>query len=186
MRLGVPGFVVLVALLAGCGGVTLPTRAMSASQALTGAPELMDFESPSTRQELFREVARASQLQASNAGGLVLFPVLRDGEITAAPGFDARADLLQTPDAGSRLTLSFDGRGQRWSEERRESLQGLSEREVVELVSRTLLAHWGIAPEGPVEVERAVGAPYAAAYMDGMLRVNPAFLYMAAAPASPQ
>jgi hypothetical protein len=32
-----------------------------------------------------------------------------------------------------------------------------------------------------VRVDRALGAPYAAAYVDGVMRVNPAFLYLAAA-----
>ena len=32
-----------------------------------------------------------------------------------------------------------------------------------------------------LRVERAVGAPYAVAFADGVLRVNPSFLYMAAA-----
>ncbi|MGZ3457343.1 MAG: hypothetical protein ACXU86_02440, partial [Archangium sp.] len=105
------------------------------------------------------------------------------GELVAAPGIEGRADLLQSPDAGAALQLSFDGRaGERWQEDRRESLQGLSEREAAELVARTLLAHWRINPTGVVQVDRASGAPYAAAYVDGILRINPAFLYMAAAP----
>ena len=37
----------------------------------------------------------------------------------------------------------------------------------------------------PIVVERAAGAPWAAAYIDGILRVNPSFVYMAAAPAAP-
>jgi hypothetical protein len=32
-----------------------------------------------------------------------------------------------------------------------------------------------------VQVDKASGAPYAVAYVDGILRINPAFLYMAAA-----
>ena len=37
------------------------------------------------------------------------------------------------------------------------------------------------SPRGSVRVERASGVPYAAAYVDGVLRINPAFLYLAAA-----
>ena len=77
--------------------------------------------------------------------------------------------------------LVFDARGERWPEDRREGLQGLSEREAAELVARTLLTHWGVRPEGTVQVDRASGAPYAVAYVDGILRINPAFLYLAAA-----
>jgi hypothetical protein len=157
---------------------------LGARQALTSPPELLEFESPSTRLELYREVARISETEAGQAAqALVLFPISQNGELVAAPGFEARTDLLQTPaDAGARLRLSFDGRaGERWSEDRRESLQGLSEREAAELVARTLLARWRISPSGVVQVDKASGAPYAVAYVDGILRINPAFLYMAAA-----
>ena len=65
------------------------------------------------------------------------------------------------------------------------SFQGLSEREASELVARSLLFTWGVRPDGPVKVVRAAGAPYAAAYLDGVLRLNPAFVYMASAPSTP-
>jgi hypothetical protein len=155
-----------------------------ARQALTTAPEMLEFESPATRLELFREVARISETEAGQAAqALVLFPISQEGELIAAPGFESRLDLFQSPDAGAPLQLGFEGRaGERWPEDRREGLQGLSEREAAELVARTLLAHWGIEPSsGAVQVERAAGAPYAVAYVDGILRINPAFLYMAAA-----
>jgi hypothetical protein len=116
------------------------------------------------------------------AQALVLFPISQNGELVAAPGFEARMDLLQAPDAGGVLQLTFDGRtGERWPEERRDSLQGLSEREAAELVARTLMTLWGIPQLGPVQVDRVSGAPYAVAYVDGILRINPAFLYLAAA-----
>jgi hypothetical protein len=136
------------------------------------------------RLELFREVARQSETEAGQAAqALVLFPMTTaDGELVAAPGFEGRLDLLQSPDAGSSLQLVFDGRtGERWPDDRRESLQGLSEREAAELVARTLLSHWQVQPAGVVQVDRASGAPYAVAYVDGILRINPAFLYLAAA-----
>lgn len=175
-------------LLAACGGTATPAPRITASQALTGTAELLEFEAPTTRQDLFREVARTSQLQASRpSAGLVLFPIIHNGDAIAAPGFDARVDLLQAPDAGEPLQLAFD-RGERWSEDRRDSLQGLSEREAVELVARTLLSHWGIRPEAnlaTIQVERWTGAPYAAAYVNGVLRVNPSFVYLAAASVGP-
>lgn len=162
----------------------MPARAtMSARQALTNPPEFLEFESPATRLELFREVARQSVVEAGQAAqALVLFPISQQGELLAARGFDTKMDLFQSPDAGGGIQLVFDARaGERWPEDRREGLQGLSEREAAELVARTLLAHWGIHPEGAVQVDRASGAPYAVAYVDGILRVNPAFLYLAAA-----
>ncbi len=184
MRRWVAGLLLSLVTLTGCGVGGAPVRAsLGARQVLTSAPELLEFETPSSRLELYREVARISETEAGQAAqALVLFPITQNGELVAAPGFEARADLLQSPDAGARLELSFDGRaGERWPEDRRESLQGLSEREAAELVARTLLSHWKIAPSGVVQVDRASGAPYAVAYVDGILRINPAFLYMAAA-----
>ena len=175
-----PCLLPLLALLA-CGGEAMTSRAPSAPQVLTGSPELVELENASTRQELFREVSRASLSQAGKATGAVLFPIVRNGQLIAAPGFEARADLLQSPDAGEGLQLAFEGQAADWSVDRRESLQGLSEREAAELVARTLLARWNLHPTGAVQVARAPGAPYAAAYMDGILRVNPAFLYLATA-----
>jgi hypothetical protein len=175
----------LVTALTACGGAGVPARASSPTirQALTSSPELVEFETVAARLELFREIARQSEAEAGQAAqALVLFPITQDGELVAAPGFESRLDLLQAPDAGSSLELVFDARGgEHWPEERRESLQGLSEREAAELVARTLLAHWSIEPTGPVQVDRASGAPYAVAYVDGILRINPAFLYLAAA-----
>ena len=184
MRRWVAGLLISLVTLTGCGVGGAPVRAtLSARQALTSAPELLEFETSSTRQELYREVARISEQEAGQAAQApVLFPLSRGGELVAAPGFESRTDLLQSPDAGAPLQLSFDGRaGERWPEDRREGLQGLSEREAAELVARTLLAHWKVSPSGVVQVDRASGAPYAAAYVDGILRINPAFLYMAAA-----
>lgn len=171
--------------LTACGVGATPSRATPVRQVLTGMPELLEFETSTVRQELFREVARASQLEEGNAANpLVLFPISVGGALVAAPGFDPRMDLLQAPDAGT-LLLAFEGQ---WPVDRRDGLQGLSERETAELVARTLLSLWSIEPgETEIAVERASGAPYAAAYVDGILRLNPSFLYLAAAvgPASP-
>lgn len=167
----------------------MPVRSYSSARALTSPAELLEFEPASIRQELFREVARASQTESGRrAVGPVLFPIIvGDGEVRAAAGLDLRADLLQAPDAGEPLQLVFESR-ENWSDVRRDSLQGLSEREAAELVSRSLLSHWGVQPAGAVRVERASGMPYAAALVEGVLRLNPAFVYLAASsngPSSP-
>ena len=186
MRRWVPALLLSVVVLTACGGAGAPSRtspSLTARQALTSSPEALEFEPASTRLELFRELARLSEQEEGQAAqALVLFHISQNGELVAAPGFGTRMDLLQAPDAGGVLQLTFDGRtGEHWPEERRDSLQGLSEREAAELVARTLLTYWGIRPAGAVQVDRVSGAPYAVAYVDGILRINPAFLYLAAA-----
>lgn len=174
----------LLGLTTACGGPPLPSKGVSTSQALIGTAEWLEFEPSTVRQDLFRDVARQSQAQAG-AHGAVLFPMLVNGEFVGARAIEPRMDLLLAPDAGAPLILTFDGRGERFSEDRRDAFQGLSEREAAELIARTLLSHWNVSITGPVAVVRATGAPYAAAWIDGELRLNPAFVYMAAAPLTP-
>src|SRR4051794_29208263 len=109
MRFRVAAVVLSLTVLAACGEGPAPLRApLSARQALTGSPELLQLEPSAVRQELFRELARISEQEAGqSAQALVLFPVSRDDRFVAAPGFDARLDLLQAPDAGAGLTLGF-------------------------------------------------------------------------------
>lgn len=173
----------LIVLLAtaGCGVGTNPSRVLSTSQALTGTAEWLEFESPQVRDDLFRDVARQSSVQAG-ARGAVLFPILMGGEFVAAPAVDVNADLLGPGDAGAPIDLAFETRGDRFAEDRRDAFQGLSEREAAEQIARSLLTLWNIKPSGPVTVVRTPGAPYAAAWIDGQLRLNPSFVYMAAAP----
>jgi len=176
-----------IVVLTACGGTAPIARGVSARTALAQNAELVEFDTALARSELFREIAQASLLEAGKpATQPVYFPVIRGGELVAAPGIEPRTDLLQLPDAGMSLNLSFEVHGSdAWPQDRRENLQGLSEREAVELIARSLLVHWGIQPSASVQVDRAAGAPYAAAYVDGILRVNPAFLYMASATVSP-
>jgi hypothetical protein len=188
MRLQVSPLALLLLGLMACGDPGLRAPApLSVTQALSGNPEQLEFEAPASRQELFAELARRSQLEAGRPASTapVLFAFGRDGALVGAPALAPHADLLQTPDAGSGLLLSFEGNFERWPEDRRDSLQGLSEREAAELVARTLLHLWGVHPGGQVQVERAQGAPYAAAWLDGILRLNPALLYLASAQGLP-
>src|SRR5437868_13493802 len=111
MRRWVPGLLLSVVLTA-CGGTGAPARSsLSARQALTGSPEAREFEPASTRQALFRELARLSEQEEGQAAqALVLFPISQYGEPVAAPGFEARMDLLQAPDACCVLQRTFAGR----------------------------------------------------------------------------
>jgi hypothetical protein len=181
-RLSLISLVVLV--LTGCGVGGTASKGVTSSQALTGTAEWLEFESPQVRVELFRDVARRS---ANEAGlhGAVLFPMLVNGEFVAAPGIETSTDLLGASDAGSTVPvdLVFElSSGDRFAEDRRDAFQGLSEREAAELIARSLINLWGVKPSGPVTVVRMPGAPYAAAWIDGQLRLNPSFVYMASAP----
>ncbi len=155
-------------------------RSQTARSALLQSPEQVELLPLPARQELFRAVVRDSaQEQAIAAGGaLALFPFVQNGELRAAPALEGRGDLFEVPDAGEPAALVFEG--ERWSQERRDSLQGLSEREAAELVARSLAARWNLHPRGALRVDRADGVPYAAAYADGVLRVNPVLLYLVA------
>jgi hypothetical protein len=157
-----------------------PSRTYSASQALAQSAEWLEFEPVSVRHALFQELAQRSLTQAGHEGPVV-FPMLRGQAFVGAPGLDPRADLLGLGDAGAELLLVFS-EADAFSDDRREAYQGLSEREAAELMARSLIHHWGLHPEGPVTVVRVPGAPYAAAWMDAELRLNPAFVTMAAAP----
>lgn len=167
----------------GQGGFGPSSKAVSSSQALVSTAEWLEFEPLSVRHELFSDVARQSQGQAGHTGA-VLFPMLVNGEFIAAPALPAHADLLGATDAGASLVIAFD-RDAPFSEDRRDAFQGLSEREAAELIGRSLLQQWGLRPSAPVTIVRVAGAPYAAAWIDGQLRLNPAFVYMAAAPIAP-
>ncbi|MGQ0506551.1 MAG: hypothetical protein ACT4TC_14655 [Myxococcaceae bacterium] len=178
----------LSVVLTACGGAgsfaPKSSTSLSARQALAGTAEALEFEAVGTRLELYRELARTSVIESGRAAPeTALFPLIEGQRRIAAPGFEPSADLLQAPDAGLPFQLAFGTRGgERWPEDRRESLQGLSEREAAELIARSLLALWSVNPGNTVQVDRASGAPYAVAYVDGILRVNPAFLYLVAAP----
>lgn len=166
----------------GCGAETAARGSVSSSQALVGTAEWLEFESPAVRRDLFRDVTRQSAIETGSHGA-VLFPILVNGEFVAAPAIDGRADLLGAGDAGAALDVIFENRGDGFAEDRRDAFQGLSEREAAEQIARSLLTAWGVKPSGPVTVVRSPGAPYAAALIDGQLRLNPSFIYMASAPA---
>ena len=158
----------------------MPMRAPSLAQALQNAPEATELEPLAVRQELLRELFRTAQLQAGQPlAGLSVFPVAQADRLEGAPSFDAHADLLQAADAGEAWQLVFEGKGERFGEDRRDSFQGLSEKETAELVARSLLHLWNLPAGGSVRVERVSGAPYAAAWVDGVLRLNPVLLQLA-------
>jgi hypothetical protein len=155
----------------------------SVRQVLLEPPEQVEALPAQTRADLFRSLLHATSAGTPD-GLLALFPIVKDGAVRAAPPIEGRLDLLDVSDAGEPLVVNLDAAlADQWPLERRDSLQGLSEREAAELVARSLAARWGLRPRVALRVERATGAPYAAAYAEGILRLNPALLYLAAAPA---
>ena len=175
-----------VLLLAACGEVGMGAPAQnqpSVRQVLVEPPEQVEALSPQARADLYRSLLRESGTGTPD-GLLALFPIVQDGTVRAAPPIEGRLDLLDVSDGGEPLVVNLDSAlTDRWPLERREALQGLSEREAAELVARSLAVRWGLHPRAALRVERAAGAPYAAAYAESVLRLNPALLYLAAAPA---
>jgi len=180
------GLLLPVLLLAACGevGMGAPTPSQpSVRQVLLEPPEQVESLPAQTRADLFRSLVRATSAGTPD-GLLALFPIVKDGAVRAAPPIDGRLDLFDVADGGEPLVVNLDAAlTDSWPLDRRDSLQGLSEREAAELVARSLAARWGLRPRAALRVERATSAPYAAAYVDGILRVNPSLLYLAAAPA---
>ncbi len=170
----------IIAFAAGCGGVAQPSRTLTLSDALLGTPEALEMDVTTSRRDLFRELSRVSTQQAGTVAGQgVLFPIEHDNAFVAAPGLEATVDLVSVANASAASDLIIDSKADRWSDGRRPSLGGLSEREAAELLSRALIQSWGLHPTGPVRLERSQGAPWAAAWLGGILRLNPAFVSLA-------
>jgi hypothetical protein len=171
-------------LAAGCGEVGLgaPTPVSPTVRAvLLEPPEQVEALPAAMRQDLYRSLLKASAAGPGD-GLLALFPVVQNGALGAAPALEGRLDLLEVPDGGDPLVLNLDSMvSDRWPLDRRDALQGLSEREAAELVARSLASRWSLHPRAALRVERAASVPYAAAYADGVLRLNPSLLYLAAA-----
>ena len=180
MRLRLFSFALVGLTVVACGDLSAPVHSQSARAALLQNPEAVELLPVQVRQDLIHTVVRQSaQEQAGSAeGALALFPFVQNGELRAAPALEGRGDLFEVPDAGEPAALVFEA--EQWSNERRDSLQGLSEREAAELVARSLAARWNLHARGMLRVDRADGVPYAAAYADGVLRLNPVLLYLVA------
>lgn len=129
---------------------------------------------------MFVELAKTSQREAGMPGP-TLFPVLDKGEFRAAPGLSVADDLLSVADAGGTVDIKLSYLDP-FGNDRREAFGGLSEREAAEAIARALLIRWHVDASRPVTLVRAPGAGYAAALVGDELRLNPAFVYMAAAP----
>src|SRR5262249_46697408 len=92
-----PAVLLPVLLLAACGevgrGAPAPSQP-SVRQVLLEPPEQVEALPAQTRADLFRSLLRATSAGAQD-GLLVLFPIVKDGAVRAAPPIvDGRLDLL--------------------------------------------------------------------------------------------
>ena len=118
------------------------------------------------------------QVQAELFDGPVVFPVEREGHLKAAV-LPTAAELL----AGDPELVELDGSADPWPVDPHEVLGGASERELAARIAGALAAGAGLVGRPPVE--RDLEAPYAAAIVEGQVRLNPALVYLAAASSSP-
>ncbi len=171
------GLLLAVAMaLAGCGpGAVGPVSVDSPRNALASTPEELDLTSFVVRARLFNELVRQSESQAREelTDGPAWFAVGREHQLVA------RA-LPFALFAGGPALVDVDHSEDPWPDEPRESLGGNSERQLAERAGATFVRLLGLPAEEPVLVERSPGAPFAAAWIDGRLRLNPALLYLAA------
>ncbi len=175
-------FAIAAAVCVACEALPTPAQERKATQALESSAESLEHQPAAVRREFYAEVARQSQSEEGMPGAS-LFPFAVDGGFVAAPALNPKRDLMDGENAPSAAALRFEDFNA-FGTDRREALGGLSEREAAEVVARALLSHWGIDAARSVTVVRSSRAGYAAAWVDGELRLNPAFLYMASAPAA--
>ncbi len=170
-------------LLAGCAPSSEPLELASVSEALSAGSEELDFASPAARARLFGLVEAQSRIQAATPApdSPAVFAV----EVSSSllPAVLPTAGALR---AGSTAPVDLDASEDPWPTEPRAGLSGMSEREAARAASSVLAEALSLGGRTLV-VERATGAPYAAAWVERKLRLNPALLYLAAgaAQASP-
>jgi len=190
-------------------GVSTFSPSLSLEEALVSPAEMLEYESPATRQALWEELLHQAREQAQNPSHMLpLFPlsspsgfVAKEGlvepfhcskEVLAMAPKEAPLGLLEEEadskeeapefapkEEWAELSLKMDERRESWSDTPREEWRGLSEREVMRCLALSLLAQWQV--KGEISVQRVTRSPYAAAYVEGSLRLNPAFVSLAAA-----
>ena len=147
----------------------------SVEKALVSSPEMLEYELLSTRQALLEELYSQAQEQAQNPSHIQpLFPFFTSMGFVAKQG---PAEPFLCPEDTS-LVLKFDERREKWGELPREEWRGLSEKEAARCLALSLLTQWQI--KGEVSLQRVTKSAYAAAYVEGSLRLNPSFLLLAA------
>jgi hypothetical protein len=172
-------WMVACALCVACGeSVPAVSSPPSLEKALVSPSGMLEYELSSTRQALWEELLAQAQEQATHPShAQPLFPIFMSTGFVAKEG---PAELLHCFEAEAlELVLKWDERRESWSDIPREDWRGLSERELARCLALSLLTQWQI--KGEVSLQKVPRSPYAAAYVEGSLRLNPAFVSLAAA-----
>lgn len=171
------------ALLAGSGcglSRTAPLELATVGEALAAGSEELDLASPACRARLFglAELQARAQADAPAPDSPALFAVEVGSLLLPAP-LPSATSLR----AGAEVEVDVDSSADPWPRERREGLAGSDERSAARAAASALADALHLGGKAIV-VERDAGAPYAVAWAQGRLRLNPALLYLAAAEGS--
>jgi len=159
------------------GGVSSFSPSPSLEKALASPPEMLEYEALSTRQALWEELLAQAQEQALGPSPVQpLFPIFTSTGFVAKQG---PLELLHCPENPAGLVLKLDERRESWSDTPKENGRGLSEKKLARCLALSLLTQWQI--KGEVNLQKVTRSPYAAAYVEGSLRLNPSFVSLAAA-----
>jgi len=162
--------------LAACGENTpAGGPALSLEKALLSSSEMLEYESLHLRQLLWEELLSQAQEQACQPSLQPLFPTFTSAGFVAKEGPSQWSPCLEAPGA---LSLKLDERREAFSDIPREEWRGLSERDIARCLALHLLSQWHI--QGEVSLQKVAKSPYAAAYVEGSLRLNSAFVLLAA------
>jgi hypothetical protein len=159
-------------------GEPLAPDETTSQNALAAPLDDLEFKGARERSRIFNEALResAAQARAELADGPALFAMERGGRLFALALPSSRALLT-----GGAVAVDLASSRDPWPQDLRIGLLGRSELELAKNAASALVGLLGVLPEAPVVVEREGGAPFAAAFVDGKLRLNPALLYLAAA-----
>ena len=170
-------------LWAACGENASPVSpSLSLEKALVSSSEILEYETLSARLLLWEELLSQAQEQSLRPSQVQpLFPIFTSTGFVAK-GFvtkEGPAELGNCSTQSPQLLLKWDERREMWSDVPKEEWKGLSERDVARCLALSLLTQWQI--KGEVSLQRVAKSPYAAAYVEGSLRLNPSFVALAAA-----
>jgi len=160
-----------------CGeSVPAVSPSLSLEKALVSPSEMLEYESLLARQTLWEELLSQAQVQALGPSHVQpLFPIFTTTGFVAKEGPAELNCLKESPE----LVLKWDERRAAWNDAPKEEWRGLSERDIARCLALSLLAQWQI--KGEVSLQKVAKSPYAAAYVEGSLRLNPSFVSLAAA-----